>query len=76
MIGDTKTLTSGGTALTSLREGRRHAAACFRRLGASAMVVKYPDLLVRWAAGDSSNIRPAAVLPVGGVRVSNYCNLS
>jgi len=37
------TCVGGGTALTSLREGRKNAAACLRRLQAPAMAANQPQ---------------------------------
>jgi len=52
-------LTCAGSdaTLTSLREGRRYVAAFFRRVAALATAVNYPDLGMRWGAGNSSIIR-------------------
>jgi len=37
------TCAGGGTALTSLREGRRNTAACLRRLQATAVTANGPQ---------------------------------
>ena len=56
------TCTGGGTALISLREGRRHAVAILCR---PAIVITHPRLLGEVGyAGSSSNDRQGPVAPV------------
>jgi len=72
------TCAGGGTALTSLRVERRPAMAFLRYLRPPMRVSEHPRPLgeVGWGcAGNSSNVRQVAVVPVRGVQVSGYCNL-
>jgi len=69
------TCAGGGTALASLRVGRRPAMAFLRYLRPPMM---HPRPLgeVGWGgAGNTSNVRRVTVVPVRGVQVSGYCNL-
>jgi len=68
------TCARGGTSLTPLQKGRRHAAA-FRRIERPAITDNHPRPLGEvGGAGNSSNVRRVAVVPVGGGQVSSYCN--
>jgi len=69
------TCAGGGTTLTSLRKGRRHAAAFLRRVESPAITDNHPRPLGEvGGAGNSSNVRRVAVVPVGGGQVSSHCN--